>query len=61
MKELSIEQMEQVKGGSCSFEEMAFYATSQLYHIGQLDPSNYYFPYHLAGTSFYTLKLFACM
>jgi len=60
MRELSTEKMEMVSGG-CSFTEMAFYATAQLYHIGQLDSSNKYFEYHAAGTAFYTMKLFGCM
>ncbi|MDG1277333.1 MAG: hypothetical protein P8O16_08640 [Algoriphagus sp.] len=60
MRELSIEKMEMVSGG-CSFTEMAFYATAQLYHIGQLDSSSDYFPYHVAGVGFYTARLFACM
>jgi hypothetical protein len=60
MKELSIERMEQAKGG-CSFDEMMFYATAQLYHIGQLNTDSIYFPYHAAGTGYYTAKLVACM
>ena len=60
MKELSIERMEQAKGG-CSFSEMMFYATAQLYHIGQLDTSSIYFPYHSMGVSYYTARLVACM
>ncbi len=60
MKELSIEKMEMVKGG-CSFEETMFYATAQLYHLGQLSSSNSYHYYHAAGVSYYTGRLMACM
>lgn len=61
MKELSIEQIEQVKGGTCSFSEMMFYATAQQYHLGQLASSSEYYQYHAAGVGYYTARMFACM
>lgn len=60
MKELSIEQMEMVKGG-CSFTEMMFYATQQQYYLGQLAESHELHPVHVAGVSYYTYRMFACM
>ncbi|WP_075351838.1 hypothetical protein [Algoriphagus marinus] len=60
MKELSIEKMEMVNGG-CDFDEAMFYATSQLYHLGQLGSGNQYYYYHFAGLSYYTGRLMACI
>lgn len=60
MKKLSIEKMENLSGG-CSFDEMAFYATSALYHIGQLSSSSQYWYYHSAGIGYYNARLIACM
>jgi hypothetical protein len=62
MKELSIEQMEMVSGGGCSFMEMMFYASAQLYHIGGLQgASDWGYAYHGLGIANYTEKLVGCM
>jgi hypothetical protein len=60
MNELTIEKMEMVKGG-CSFDEAMFYATGQAYFLGQLSTSDQFYPYHLAGVSYYTGRLMACI
>lgn len=60
MKALSLEQMEDINGG-CSFDEMMFYATAQLYHLGQLSSGSQYYAYHVAGVGYYTARLMACM
>lgn len=62
MKALSIEQMEIVEGGGCSFTEMMYYASVQLYHIGSLQSATWYsFSYHTAGIGYYSDKLAGCM
>jgi hypothetical protein len=58
MRELSIEKMEMVSGG-CSFLEMMFYASGQLYHLGAWRETEK--DYHLLGVGYYTHKLFGCM
>ena len=60
MKTLSFEKMECIQGG-CSFDEMVYYATSALYHMGNLSPDNQYYVYHYASMSYNTARLMACM
>lgn len=60
MKELSNEKIEMVKGG-CSFEEAMFYASGQLYFLGQLARSDQFYPYHALGVNYYTARLMACI
>jgi hypothetical protein len=54
--------MEMVSGGGCSFIEMMFYASAQLYHIGGLQgASDWGYAYHGLGIANYTAKLVGCM
>jgi hypothetical protein len=60
MRELSIVETESTEGG-CSFEEALFYATGQLYFLGQLASSDQFYPYHAMGVTYYTARLMACI
>jgi hypothetical protein len=54
--------MELVNGGGCSFNDMMFYASAQLYHIGSLQSATWYSAgYHTVGIAYYTEKLVGCM
>ena len=62
MKELSLNQIEMVSGGECSFMEMMYYASAQMYHMtGLPGASERAFAYHAAAVGYFNGKLVGCM
>jgi bacteriocin-like protein len=60
MKELSIEQMEQVKGGTCSSDELfAYSAATSYYGIKSAKNPGDSFSFHM--WLFYSNKIFGCI